>query len=75
MSKTYKVGIYPRLSREDGDNLESESITNQRELIMNYICKNSDLVYVDDYTDDGYSGGNFILCIKWTENCSQVGKD
>lgn len=59
MSKTYKVGIYPRLSREDGDNLESESITNQRELIMNYICKNSDLVYVDDYTDDGYSGGNF----------------
>ena len=31
-SKEYKVGLYIRLSREDGDNLESESVKNQRVL-------------------------------------------
>lgn len=29
----WKVGIYCRLSSEDGDNAESDSIVNQRELI------------------------------------------
>lgn len=59
MNKTYNTAIYIRLSREDGDNLESESITNQRDILINYINKNKDLIYVDEYVDDGYTGSNF----------------
>ena len=55
MNKTYNTAIYIRLSREDGDNLESESITNQRDILINYINKNKDLIYVDEYVDDGYT--------------------
>ena len=33
-TKTFKVGLYIRLSREDGDKEESSSITNQREIMM-----------------------------------------
>lgn len=57
--KIYNVALYERLSREDGDNEESESISNQREFLMNYINHNEYLVFVDEYVDDGYSGGNF----------------
>lgn len=58
--KTYKTAIYIRLSREDGDNMESESIKNQRELIRLYIEKTKeDLIYVNEYVDDGWSGSNF----------------
>lgn len=57
--KIYNVGIYERLSREDGDNEESESISNQREFMMNFVNKNDDLNFIDEYIDDGYSGGNF----------------
>lgn len=57
--KIYNVGIYERLSREDGDNEESESISNQREFLMNFVSKNDDLNFIDEYIDDGYSGGNF----------------
>ena len=49
-----------RLSRDDGDDRESESISNQRQIINNYIeSSNEDFVVVDEYIDDGYSGTNF----------------
>ncbi len=54
----YKIGLYIRLSREDGDDLESESVTNQRSLLMGFLKANG-LQIVDEYVDDGYSGGNF----------------
>lgn len=54
----YKIGLYIRLSREDGDDLESESVTNQRSLLTGFLKANN-LVAVDEYVDDGYSGGNF----------------
>ncbi len=54
----YKIGLYIRLSREDGDDLESESVTNQRSLLTGYLKANG-LSIVDEYVDDGYSGGNF----------------
>ena len=57
-NKAYKVGMYIRLSREDGDDLESESIGNQRSLITSYLFSNG-IIPVDEYVDDGYSGGNF----------------
>ncbi|MDD2494647.1 MAG: recombinase family protein [Tissierellia bacterium] len=57
-SKVYKIGLYIRLSREDGDDLESESITNQRSLIKGYLAANG-IESINEYVDDGYSGGNF----------------
>lgn len=60
--KLYNVAIYIRLSREDEvkDKFESESITNQRNFILDYINKADDTFNIyDEYVDDGYSGTNF----------------
>lgn len=54
-----KAAAYLRLSRDDGDKQESDSIRNQRELIKEYISKNKYLNYVGEYVDDGYSGTSF----------------
>jgi len=53
-----KTAAYIRLSKEDEKKGESESITNQRELIKNYVNKNN-LGECEFFVDDGYSGGNF----------------
>lgn len=55
-----KVGGYVRISRKDGDKIESDSIENQRTIISDYIKKNSDdLSLVKYYADDDYTGTNF----------------
>lgn len=55
----YSVGIYIRLSREDDDKvILSESIVNQKSLLLQYVKENNLKVY-DIYIDDGYSGTNF----------------
>lgn len=46
--------MYIRLSREDGDKRESESIGNQRKIIERYI-KEQNLNMADEYVDDGVS--------------------
>ena len=56
--KTNKVAIYCRLSRDDGDISESSSITNQKEMLIEYAKNNNWDIY-NIYIDDGYSGGNF----------------
>lgn len=59
INKIYSVGLYIRLSREDDDKVEmSESITNQKSLLLQYVKENNLRVY-DIYVDDGYSGTNF----------------
>ena len=59
ISNNYDVGLYIRLSREDDDKIyESESITNQKSLLMQYVKENNLRVY-NIYIDDGYSGTNF----------------
>lgn len=55
---------YLRLSKKDGDNdeegkLESDSISNQRYIIQDYLSENPDIEIVEEYIDDGYSGLNF----------------
>ena len=55
---SYLIALYIRLSREDGDDLESESIANQRDYLLKFLRDNN-LEYVDIYIDDGFSGGNF----------------
>ena len=57
-NETFKVGIYLRLSRDDEREDESQSISNQRDYIMNYIIKNN-LMLIDEYVDDGVSGTQF----------------
>lgn len=54
----YKVALYMRLSKDDGDKEESESITNQRKILRTYAKENGYVIY-DEYIDDGYSGTNF----------------
>ena len=39
-SQNFKVGMYIRLSREDGDKQESESIGNQRNILQRYVKEN-----------------------------------
>lgn len=50
---------YLRLSSEDGDKEESNSISNQRELIEAYVASHPEINTVDEYVDDGYTGTNF----------------
>ena len=44
-----------------GDDRESESISNQRKIIYDFIenSKQNKFLVIDDYIDDGYTGTNF----------------
>lgn len=57
--KKFSVAVYLRLSREDGDKTESDSIANQRLLIENYLSDKPSLQFFREYVDDGYTGSNF----------------
>ena len=50
--------MYLRLSKEDGEKTESNSISNQREIINSYVKRNQ-ITMVKEYVDDGYSGATF----------------
>lgn len=50
--------MYLRLSREDADVSESNSIANQRQIIKTY-AKENDITISKEYVDDGFSGSNF----------------
>ena len=59
MSTYYpKIAAYIRLSKEDEKEGESESVSNQKELIKKYTEQNN-LGKCVFFVDDGYSGGNF----------------
>lgn len=55
----WKAALYIRLSRDDGDKLESNSVTNQREILKEHIKLHPDIAVYDTYIDDGWSGTNF----------------
>lgn len=55
----FKTAMYMRLSREDTNSLESNSISNQKQLIRNYIKNKNDIELVLEVSDDGVSGANF----------------
>lgn len=64
ISDTYRVAMYLRLSQDDekydkGFKVESNSISNQRLQINDFIDKNEDMELIEEYVDDGYSGINF----------------
>lgn len=57
--KYYNAGLYIRLSDEDGDKEESDSVTNQRKLLLDFSSKQEDILVKDIYVDDGFSGTTF----------------
>ena len=52
--ETYRACIYTRLSRDDGDKPESDSIANQRALIRDYLKQHKEITIVSDHSDDGH---------------------
>ena len=58
--KYLRVGIYLRLSDEDKDKInksdDSESIKNQRHLLLEEINKRPEFILVDEYSDEDLSG-------------------
>ena len=59
--KTWQAALYIRLSKEDMDKNKSESasISNQREILKEYLRLHPDIEHVDTYVDDGFSGTDF----------------
>jgi len=57
--KVWRCILYLRISKGDGDKEESESITNQRSLLLSHTQKLTDVIIVDEKVDDGWSGANF----------------
>ena len=51
--KVYRTAIYCRLSREDGDKVESNSIASQRAICEDYIARHDDLELVCEPFVDG----------------------
>ena len=57
--RTYNAALYIRLSREDGDKPESDSVVNQKRILENFVTSQPDIELADTYVDDGYSGATF----------------
>lgn len=54
----YHVALYIRLSKEDENEGPSQSVTNQKSLLEEFVQQHRLPVY-DTYVDDGWSGTNF----------------
>lgn len=54
----FNAAIYVRLSREDENIGQSESIKNQQDFLVKYV-QEQDWILYDIYCDDGYTGINF----------------
>lgn len=59
-TKIWNATLYLRLSRDDGDKEESNSITGQRELLRDYLSKHPDIHETAVRVDDGWSGSTFV---------------
>lgn len=63
LSIQWHAAVYVRLSKEDGDKLESDSIQNQKRIIEQHLKylqdQGEDIAPAEVYSDDGYPGGSF----------------
>lgn len=57
--KLVLAGVYKRLSVEDGDNSENNSIANQQKLAIHYLSEHSDIHLAEQYEDNGFTGMNY----------------
>ena len=60
----YRAAVYVRLSKEDmnsgdGDKTESNSISNQKQLVLDYVKDKPEIDIVSIRVDDGYTGTNY----------------
>lgn len=58
-ARVWNTALYCRLSREDGDRPESDSISNQKDLLTGFVAEHPELRVTDVYVDDGFTGTNF----------------
>ena len=58
MKQSKLTALYERLSREDGDNQESNSIQTQKQILEKYAEQNGLRPY-RHFSDDGFSGKDF----------------
>lgn len=59
VEKVWNTCGYVRLSREDGDKEESNSVTGQKDLIRDYLSRHPELLECGMKVDDGFTGSNF----------------
>lgn len=59
LKSVYIADAYFRLSKEDGDKAESDSIVNQKALVQEFLKANPDIKIYKERVDDGYTGVNF----------------
>ena len=59
ITRSYRAALYIRLSREDGDKTESDSVVNQKRLLTHFADSQPDIESYQYYVDDGWSGANF----------------
>lgn len=53
------AAMYTRLSVEDGDGDENNSIGNQKKIGMNYMAEHPEIRLVETYVDNGFSGMSY----------------
>ena len=58
--KSFNLAAYFRISKDDGSNIETLSIANQRDLVRNFIASHNDFsnANIAEYIDDGLTGSN-----------------
>lgn len=55
----YVAGLYLRLSVEDGDDLEHNSIGNQRSICLDFLAGQRNITFGEVYVDNGRTGMNY----------------
>ena len=55
----WKAAVYIRLSKEDKNKTESDSVVTQKEIVKEYLKLHPDIDLVDFYIDDGFTGTDF----------------
>lgn len=59
LNSVYTADAYFRLSKEDGDKVESDSIVNQKALIREFLKTHPEIQIYKEKVDDGYTGVSF----------------
>ncbi len=57
--RRWSVALYVRLSRDDGDKRESDSVINQKKLLNYYIEQHEEFLSATTFVDENYTGTNF----------------
>ena len=53
------AGIYARLSVEDHDDFEQNSISNQQKIVQSFLAEHTEIEAIEFYADNGFTGMNF----------------